>query len=51
MPRSTTIDAMAEDRDSPVSAEELSLINGIEPDTMLARGDRIKWVVGELPPS
>lgn len=51
VPRSTTIAAMAEDRDSPISAEELSLINGIEPDTRLARGDRIKWVVGELPPS
>ena len=26
------------------------LVNGIQTDTMLERGDRIKWVVGTPPP-
>ena len=49
--RSTTLAALVEDRGSPISAEELALVNGIAPDTMLSRGDRIKWIVGTLPPS
>ena len=51
VPRSTTLAALVENRDTPISAEELSLINGIEPLTPLSRGDRIKWVIGKLPPS
>ena len=49
--QSATLAALVEDRGSPITVEELALVNGIEPDTTLSRGDRIKWVVGELPPS
>ena len=49
--RSTTLNALVEDRGSPIPVEELAIANGIEADTPLSRGDRIKWVVGSLPPS
>lgn len=48
--RATTLAALVEDRGSPIGLEELALANGIDPQTMLSRGDRIKWIVGELPP-
>ena len=49
--RSATLGAMVEDEGSPVAVEELAIVNGIDVDTRLSRGDRIKWVVGTLPPS
>ena len=49
--RPSTLAALVEDRGSPIAVEELALVNGIAPDTMLSRGDRIKWIAGALPPS
>ena len=49
--RSTTLNALVEDEGSPVPVDELAIANGIDADTPLSRGDRIKWVVGSLPPS
>ena len=49
--RPTTIAALVEAEGNPLSAEELALVNGVEPDTMLSRGERYKWIVGTLPPS
>ena len=49
--RSTTLNALVEDEGSPVPVEELAIANGIDADTTLSRGDRIKWIVGSLPPS
>ncbi len=48
--RSTTLAALFEDQGSPISLDELALVNGIDADTALERGDRIKWIVGTLPP-
>ena len=49
--RSTTLNALVEDQESPVPVDELAIANGIEADTPLSRGDQIKWVVGSLPPT
>ena len=49
--RSTTLAALIEDEGSPVPGPQLAIANGIELDTPLSRGDRIKWVVGSLPPA
>ena len=49
--RATTLNALVEDQGSPVAVEELAIANGIDDDTPLLRGDRIKWVVGRLPQS
>ena len=48
--RSTTLGALVQAEDCPISAGELALVNGMDVDTPLSRGDRIKWVVGTLPP-
>ena len=34
-----------------VAVDELAIANGVDVDTRLSRGDRIKWVVWKLPPS
>ncbi len=49
--RATTLTDMVAGRQLPVSLEELSIVNGIDADTPLGVGDKIKWVVGTLPPS
>ncbi len=48
--RATTLGAMAASRPSPISLDELAIMNGIEPDAPLSAGDRIKWVIGTPPP-
>ena len=49
--RPTTLNALVEDEWSPVPVDELAIANGVDVDTQLSRGDRIKWIVGTLPPS
>jgi predicted Zn-dependent protease len=48
--RSTTIERLARSYDSPVSVEELALLNNVEPDEELEPGTWVKRVVGEPPP-
>lgn len=48
--RRTTIAEMAAERESPLSAERLALLNGITADEAVPAGRTIKWVVGSLPP-
>lgn len=45
--RRTTIEALARQRPSPVSAATLALINQVELQTPLEAGRLIKWVVGQ----
>lgn len=42
----TTIETLAGQRPSPVSAATLALINQVDPDTRLEAGLLVKWVVG-----
>ena len=44
--RQTTIEALAGQRTSPVSAETLSIINQVGLQTPLESGRLVKWVVG-----
>ena len=44
-----TISDLARQRDSPLSAEELALLNGVEVGERLEAGRTVKWVVGESP--
>jgi len=44
-----TIADLARQRDSPVSAEDLALLNGVEVGERLEAGRTVKWVVGEAP--
>jgi predicted Zn-dependent protease len=46
----TTIDALVQQRSSPISAETLALINQIERQTPLEPGRLVKWVVGQQLP-
>ncbi len=48
---STTIEELLARRGSPVGAEDLALLNGVEVDESLPAGRPIKWVVGSLPPA
>jgi hypothetical protein len=47
----TTIDALLQQRSSPISAETLALINQVERQTTLEAGRLVKWVVGQTLPS
>jgi predicted Zn-dependent protease len=47
----TTIDALVQQRSSPISAETLALINQVERQTPLEAGRLVKWVVGQALPS
>jgi predicted Zn-dependent protease len=47
----TTIDALVQQRSSPISAETLALINQVERQTPLEPGRLVKWVVGQPLPS
>lgn len=49
--RRTTIDDLLARRGSPLSAEDLALLNAVEANEPIAAGRTIKWVVGELPPA
>lgn len=49
--RTTTLEGMSAGRDLPVSLDVLAIMNGIDVDTRLVAGDKIKWVVGTLPQS
>ncbi len=51
LPRSTTIAALVNQRGSPITADELAIVNGVDTDTQLAQGAKIKWIVGTPPPS
>ena len=44
--RRTTIEGLARQRPSPVSAATLALLNQVEPETPLDAGRLVKWVVG-----
>jgi predicted Zn-dependent protease len=44
--RSTTIEALAVERPSPVPVATLALINHVDPQTPLESGRLVKWVVG-----
>jgi len=46
----TTIEEMARQRPSPVSAATLALINQVEPQTALEPGRLVKWIVGSALP-
>jgi predicted Zn-dependent protease len=46
----TTLSKLVDDEGSPVSVDALAIANGLEVDTALSRGDRIKWIVGTRPP-
>jgi len=46
----TTIEELARTRASPVSAATLALLNQIEPQTPLAPGRLVKWIVGPALP-
>lgn len=48
--RSTTLALMAAGRPSPISAEELAILNGVDLEESIEPGRTIKWVVGEPPP-
>lgn len=48
--RSTTLARMVANRPSPISADELAILNGIQLAETLEPGRTIKWVVGEPPP-
>lgn len=48
--RTTTLEQMATSSASPISPEELAILNGIDLDAQLAPGTRIKWVEGTPPP-
>ena len=45
----TTIGELATGRRSPLSPQELAILNGVEVDETIEAGRTIKWVVGELP--
>lgn len=45
----TTIERLAAGRASPLSVEELAILNGVQPGETVPAGRTIKWVVGELP--
>lgn len=47
----TTIEALLQQRASPVSAETLALINQVERQTPLEAGRLVKWVIGQPLPS
>ncbi len=44
-----TIEQLARGRSSPVSVEDLAILNGVEAGETIPAGRTIKWVVGELP--
>ena len=48
--RSTTLRRMTDGRSSPVSPDDLAILNGVELDEPIEPGHTIKWVVGEPPP-
>ena len=48
--RAGSIAAVARSRPSPVSLEQLAVINGVGVDETIAAGTTIKWVVGRRPP-
>jgi predicted Zn-dependent protease len=48
--RSTTIESLAGSRASPVSADVLALINGVQRSTPLESGRLLKWVAGQPVP-
>ena len=47
----TTIEALLQQRASPVSAETLALINQVERQTPLDAGRLVKWVIGQPLPT
>ena len=47
----TTIDALVQQRSSPISAATLALINQVERQTSLEPGRLVKWVVGQPLPT
>ncbi len=49
--RATNLGAMVASRPAPIPADELALLNGIDLNTPLQPGDKVKWVVGEPPPT
>lgn len=48
--RTTSIERLREERPSPLSAEELALLNGLEQQPQVPAGTLLKWVEGERPP-
>jgi predicted Zn-dependent protease len=48
--RYASIEELASGRPSPISAAELSLINGVRETDPIPAGTTIKWVTGEVPP-
>jgi len=45
--RGATLAELARTRPSPVPVATLALINQVEPDTPLAAGETVKWIVGD----
>jgi len=48
--RSTTLRRMVEGRETPVTPEELAILNGVDLDEPIEPGRTIKWVTGDPPP-
>ncbi len=45
--RQASIVTLARRKPSPISPDQLAVLNGVAPDALLPAGTTIKWVIGE----